>query len=172
MLPFLASSFSPTSTPSTTFHHLLSAGTFQPVRSLALNIDGSSSFASAAPIKRAEERTSNRATRNRFIASPGELFTFDFVIRISRVNRRHFPGGRIAAMNVNAIFKRDGLIRLERVLLKHEGVGRKQAVVADVPIGGKSIAARMIHEANAHRLAIDHAIIVRPRRRLFALGPF
>src|SRR5438477_8781191 len=71
MLPFLASSFSPTRTPSTTFHHLLSGGTFQPVRSLPLKIEGRSSFASAALITRTEERTSNNATQNHFIKSPG-----------------------------------------------------------------------------------------------------
>src|SRR5437867_5967920 len=70
MLPFLASSFSPTSTPSATFHHLLSAGTFQPLRSLPLKIDGRSSFASAAPLSRTDEITNNSAKTIRFIASP------------------------------------------------------------------------------------------------------
>src|SRR3954470_17947118 len=70
MFHFLPSSFSPTSTPSTTFHHLLSAGTFQPLRSLPLKIDGRSSFASAAPSSGAHERTSSSATRNHFIESP------------------------------------------------------------------------------------------------------
>src|SRR6266550_6871382 len=70
MLPFMLWSFSPTSTPSTTFHHLLSAGAFQPLRSLPLKIDGRSSFASAALITRTDESTSTSATQNHFIESP------------------------------------------------------------------------------------------------------
>src|SRR5882762_11134230 len=70
MLPFSDSSFSPTSTPSATFHHLLSAGAFQPLRSLPLKIDGRSSFASAAPITRTDESTRSSATQNHFIESP------------------------------------------------------------------------------------------------------
>src|SRR5207245_9754693 len=142
MLPFFSSSFSPTSTPSTTFHLFLSAGTFQPVRSLPLNIGWRSSFASAASPNRANDRTSNSATRIRFIAPP-KLFTFDFVIRISRINRGHFPRRWIAAVNIDAIFERDRLIRLERVLLEHESIGPALAVIANVRVGGAAVAGRL-----------------------------
>jgi len=40
--------------------------------------------------KSRERQTKTSANRIRFIASP-KLFTFDFVVRISRVNRRTFP---------------------------------------------------------------------------------
>src|SRR4030095_10823367 len=43
MLPFFASSLSPTRTPSTTFQYEAGVGVFQPVRSLPLKIGGNSS---------------------------------------------------------------------------------------------------------------------------------
>src|SRR4051812_16726123 len=158
MFPFLASSFSPTSTPSTTFHHLLSVGFFQPVRSLPLKIGWRSSLTSAAPRKRVDERINKSATRNRFIASPENLFTFDFVIRVSRVNRGDFAGDRVAAVDIDAVFKCDWLLGLERVVLEHEGISGKEAVVADVPVGGEAVAGGVVHEADAQGFAVDRAI--------------
>src|SRR5690606_2937756 len=63
---------------------------------------------------------------------------------------------------------RAGAARAADKIVYAERVGGEQPVVANMPIGWKAVAAWMIQDGDAHRFAIDGALIIDPRG---AFGP-